>query len=284
VSAIKAAESRSRVSTAGTEMARLGRPSANQHANGETAPNAHVAQRPLCRKPETISPPAPAAAARVMGYASADADRAEHLHDDFRRQEKAIVSECDHRGLTLLLVVHERDERQRSPLDRPGLGYALARIAAGEVDGLVISEFYRVAHSVPQLGEVLEWLGHHGARMVVAGAGIDTGEDAGRLTAQTLIQVSRSERQRLAERTRKGMRAARRNGPRGVSDYPELRERIGGMRDAGMTLQAIADKLNADGIPTVRGGARWRPSSVQAAAGYQRKTPRQASGLRGSYG
>jgi hypothetical protein len=34
-----------------------------------------------------------------------------------------------------------------------------------------------------------------------------------------------------------------------------------------MTLQAIADALNADGVPTLRGGTQWRPSSVQAAAG-----------------
>ena len=42
------------------------------------------------------------------------------------------------------------------------------------------------------------------------------------------------------------------------------------MREDGMTLQAIADALNADGVPTLRGGAMWRPSSVQRAAGYRR--------------
>jgi DNA invertase Pin-like site-specific DNA recombinase len=279
-------ESGLRVSTAGIDVARLGPLGANHHGNGKTALGAHVGQRPLRPTSGTIAPPAPASGARVLGYASADADAdgAEHLHEDFRLQKKAIISECDHRGLILLRVVHERDVPQGRALDRPGLGYALGRIAAGEVDGLVVSEFYRVAHSVPQLGEVLEWLSHHGARIVVVAAGVDTGEDAGRLTAQTIIQVSRSERQRLVERTRKGMRAARRNGPRSVSDYPELMERVGGMRAAGMTLQAIADQLNAERIPTVRGGAKWRPSSVQAAVGYQRRAARQASGLRGSFG
>jgi hypothetical protein len=38
-------------------------------------------------------------------------------------------------------------------------------------------------------------------------------------------------------------------------------------------LQAIAATLNADGVPTPRGGARWRPSSVQAALGYRRPPP-----------
>jgi hypothetical protein len=44
------------------------------------------------------------------------------------------------------------------------------------------------------------------------------------------------------------------------------------MRANGMTLQAIADVLNEEGVPTERGGAKWRPSSVQTAAGYKRRT------------
>jgi DNA invertase Pin-like site-specific DNA recombinase len=162
------------------------------------------------------------------------------------------------------------------------VGYALGQIAAGEVDGLVVSELSRVTHSVPELGEVLEWMSHQRARFVAAAAGVDTAEDAGRLTVQAIIQVSRSERRRLVERTQRGMRAARRKGPASVSDYPELRERIARMRAGGMTLQAIADELNGDGIPTVRGGAKWRPSSVQAATGYQRRPARHVPGLLGS--
>ena len=42
------------------------------------------------------------------------------------------------------------------------------------------------------------------------------------------------------------------------------------MREQGMTLQAIADVLNEEGVPTLRGGAMWRPSSVQRATGYRR--------------
>jgi hypothetical protein len=43
-----------------------------------------------------------------------------------------------------------------------------------------------------------------------------------------------------------------------------------------MTLQAIADELNRDGVPTLRGGAMWRPSSVQAALGYRRPGARNS--------
>jgi hypothetical protein len=48
------------------------------------------------------------------------------------------------------------------------------------------------------------------------------------------------------------------------------------MREQGLSLQAIADRLNAEGVPTVRGGIMWRPSSVQCAAGYHRpRRPRR---------
>jgi hypothetical protein len=52
-----------------------------------------------------------------------------------------------------------------------------------------------------------------------------------------------------------------------------LGERITSMRERGLSLQAIADTLNASGVPTRRGGAQWRPSSVQAALGYRRPRP-----------
>jgi phage tail tape-measure protein len=85
--------------------------------------------------------------------------------------------------------------------------------------------------------------------------------------------VGRLERKKVEERTRKGLEAARhsrRSGRPAVSDRPSLERRIFEMRAQGMTLQAIADTLNDEGVPTVRGGAEWRPSSVQAAAGYKR--------------
>jgi len=206
----------------------------------------------------------------MLGYASVYPNHDERLSVELRRQADEIASACERRGLSLLEVVRDRErERQRS-LERPGLEYALRRIAAGQASGLVVSELSRVSHSLTQLGRVLEWLDDHGARLVVGVPGFDTSEEAGRLAIQAIIEVSRWERERLVERTRRGMRAARRKGPAAVADDPQLKERIVRMRAEGMTLQSIADQLNQEGVPTVRGGAKWRPSSVQAAAGYRR--------------
>jgi peptidoglycan hydrolase-like protein with peptidoglycan-binding domain len=59
-----------------------------------------------------------------------------------------------------------------------------------------------------------------------------------------------------------------------VKDRPELLERITAMREANLSLQQIADQLNAEDVPTLRGGRQWRPSSIQVALGYRRPAPR----------
>jgi DNA invertase Pin-like site-specific DNA recombinase len=119
---------------------------------------------------------------------------------------------------------------------------------------------------------------------VAARQAFDTDDDDGRLAADLLVEVSRWEFARLSERTRNGLEAARRTGRAtgrpAVGDYPHLKERIADMRAEGMTLQAIADRLNEEGVPTVRGGAKWRHSSVQAAAGYRRRPRAVSAALR----
>jgi hypothetical protein len=114
---------------------------------------------------------------------------------------------------------------------------------------------------------------------VVLDIQLDTGNPDGRLAAEALASVGTLERRNLDVRTRKGLQAARegrRSGRPAVADRPALKERIAEMRARGMTLQAIADTLNTEGVPTLRGGTEWRPSSVQAAVGYKR--PKRGAG------
>jgi DNA invertase Pin-like site-specific DNA recombinase len=225
---------------------------------------------------ESLSPDQQPAAeeVRVLGYATVPLAAIGGHMEDLRAQLKTIRSECRRRGLMLVDVVREREPDHGKGLQRPGLGYALRRIADGEASGLVVAELSRISRSVTDLGEVLEWFSQAGARLVAATPSLDTGDQHGRLAARALIDISSWERHRLSERTRKGLEAAMREGRRlgrsGIADNPELGERIARMRSDGMTLQGIADRLNEDGVPTIRGGALWRPSSVQAAVGYRR--------------
>jgi len=243
------------------------RPRAPAHngATAQAAPAATaVADRPAAAGPQPR--------VRALGYVSVPDDRP--LEAEAGLQAEAIEAVCAARDWAFVGGVREAEPANGKGLERPGLIHALARLEGGDADCLIVTELARLTRSAAEIGELLDRLGRARVRLVVVDLEIDTHTDSGQLVAKALAAVSARERERLSERTRKGLAAARQRGPTGrpaVSDRPELVERITTMRASGMTLQAIADALNAQGEPTVRGGARWRPSSVQAALGYKRR-------------
>jgi DNA invertase Pin-like site-specific DNA recombinase/peptidoglycan hydrolase-like protein with peptidoglycan-binding domain len=192
----------------------------------------------------------------------------------------AIEAACERSEWELVEVVTDR-ENGVSSLERPGLARALEQIADGKARGLVVSDLRRLSRSIVDLGALVEWFHDARAALVALDLGIDTSTPSGGELAATLVKLSGWERERVARRNRSGLTAVKVPGkPTGrasVADRPALLERINAMRAANMTLQAIADQLNAEGVPTLRGGAMWRPSSVQAALGYKRPGTRSNS-------
>jgi DNA invertase Pin-like site-specific DNA recombinase len=215
----------------------------------------------------------------ALGYASVS--EGDQGNDSIRRQQQEIDAICSQKGLDLLELVRDVESRGGSDLNRPGLAYALEHLKAHDASCLVVSSLERLSRSAANLGTLVEWLDRRGARLVVVDIDLDTGTPEGGMVAKALAAVGGSERETLMQRTRKGLEAARlaqrSSGQPAVGDASALKQRIAEMRADGMTLQAIADTLNAEGVPTLRGGALWRPSSVQAAAGYKR--PRRTSPL-----
>ena len=149
---------------------------------------------------------------------------------------------------------------------RSGLAEALERIADREASTLVVARLAALAGSLRELVSVLDWLRAARADLVALDMGLDTGTAAGRRNVAVLREVERWEREPTLGRPPRGR-------PGLATAAPELSARITEMRDRGLSLQAIADALNADDVPTARGGARWRPWSVQAALGYRRPRP-----------
>jgi DNA invertase Pin-like site-specific DNA recombinase/peptidoglycan hydrolase-like protein with peptidoglycan-binding domain len=219
------------------------------------------------------SPSRLAAGERVIGYVTMPPDG---HRTQTEAATHAIEEACRQADLELVEVVTDR-ETGRS-LERPGLGYALERIAEGEARGLVVCDLQPLSRSIVDLGTLLEWFRDAQAALIALDLDIDTSTPVGDQLAGTLITLSEWGRERIAQRTRSGLAEIRASGQRvgrpAVSDQPDLADRIHAMRAAGMTLQAISDRLNGEGVPTLRGGAKWRPSSVQAALGYRRPSSR----------
>jgi DNA invertase Pin-like site-specific DNA recombinase len=232
--------------------------------------------RPAERRPAEEPKVAPAGqAVRAVGYASVVGQGKSTAELD--AQKRAIDRCAERLNLELVEVVREREPEKGKALDRAGLSYLIERIAAGDASCLVVTGLDRLSRSVAELGTIVQWLEQNGVRLVAVDLDLDTANPAGRATAHALASVAGWERERLSERTRKGLAAARSkrhasSGSPAAGDWPDIRKRIAAMRADGMTLQAIADVLNKEGVPTPRGGTEWRPSSVQSAAGYRRRT------------
>jgi DNA invertase Pin-like site-specific DNA recombinase len=209
---------------------------------------------------------------RALGYTTFP-ERKRAVSPEGRYQARRISAACEARGMVLHQLVGDVQSYSGPDLERPGLNHALEMLANGEASCLVVAGLDRLSTSAANLGTVMEWLDDVGARLVVIDIDLDTDTEEGRLAARALTRIGALERRSGIAPAPRPARRERTGGTRGrpaVADLPLLQRRIATMRASGMTLQAIADTLNREGVPTRRGGTQWRPSSVQAATGYKR--------------
>lgn len=244
------------------------RPEHHDRISGRPAePRSGAGERPLSVAGSAVT------ALAMIGYSSF-AGSGRVGASELKQQAELIARECGRRGLRLLELIGEREPANGKGLGRPGLEYALERICTGQAGGLVVTDLCRVTRSASDLGALIRRLDDCGARLIVQSQAIDTADPNDRRFADVLIEISGWERERISRGTRRGLAAARRRGGakgRGaVTDDPALSELITRMRESGMTLQAIADELNERGVPTVRGGTKWRHSSIRATIANRR--------------
>jgi DNA invertase Pin-like site-specific DNA recombinase len=195
----------------------------------------------------------------VIGYVTADADPA-------REQEAfmAIEAVCEQTGWNLQEIIREPDSGRL--VGRPGLTDALERIAAGHVRGLVVSDSHSVARSLRDLGALLDWFREAEAAFIALDLDLDTATIEGHQTAGALIAVAGWEGERAASRARRGMVRVPAPG-QSAAPTPEARaalaERLDALREAGMSLEAIADQLGREGVAPPRGGTGgWSAATV----------------------
>lgn len=219
--------------------------------------------------------------AQLIGYVRVSTQSQADSGLGLAAQKAKITAAAHAAGHELVEIVVDGAEHGTS-LDRPGLRRALAAIAGGQAEGLIAAKLDRLSRSVIDFSTLLGWFTDARAALVVLDPSIDTTTAAGRLVAQVFAAVAEWEAGTIAERTKDALAAKRSNGQAisrpAIVDQPELAARIRAMRDAGMTLRAIADRLTADGVPTARGG-RWSPSALQAVLGYRRPSRRRSVDL-----
>jgi site-specific DNA recombinase len=182
-------------------------------------------------------------------------------------------------------------------LDRPGLKAVLARIAVGEVSGLIVAKLDRLTRSVVDLAELVG--GYFGgdqprAQLYSVADSIDTRTAAGRMVLNIVMTIAQWERETIVERTSDAMASKRAHGeacgnvpfgwmidpvdPRRSQDNRpvalipcpgdlDIEVDIRFLRSQGHSTRAIAKSLNDRGIPSKRGvtkrsTGRWSHSTV----------------------
>lgn len=124
---------------------------------------------------------------------------------------------------------------------RPELARMLDQLRPGDV--VVVTKYDRLARSLKDLIEIVGRIREEGAGFRSLAEDIDTTTPAGRLVFHVFGSIAEFERERIAERTREGLEAARRRGrvggrPRALS--PEARAEVRRMREAGVAAAEIA--------------------------------------------
>lgn len=185
------------------------------------------------------------------------------------QQERQLRHAAEASGFASVEVVREEGRSGGSFRNRPGLAHALDLLASGQAAALLVAKMDRLSRSARDTLAVLDLAERQGWRLVALDLGLDTATPTGRLVLTMLAAVAEMERARIGERHRdwhaakraRGLVWGRDEGPR--SPVPaEVRARIVAERSAGASLRVIAAGLDADGIPTANGGARWWPSTV----------------------
>ena len=173
-------------------------------------------------------------------------------------QRAALDRAARERGWDLVRV--EEDVRSGRTLRRPALRAALASCRAGEAEGIAVARLDRLTYSLIDLAEIVREAVDGGFTIVSLEPDVDLATDGGRAVGEVLAEAATWQTRAI---TTAGRALAGRPG-RPSSTPPAVADRIRDLRGQGMTLQAICDTLNADGVPTPRGGAEWRPTSLRS--------------------
>jgi DNA invertase Pin-like site-specific DNA recombinase len=207
---------------------------------------------------------------RMVGYVRVGPREPREGRPDPQEQRLAIERACRERGWPLVGV--EEDVRSGRTLRRDGLRRAITACRSGAAEGIVVARLDRLTYSLADLAELVREAVRGGYGIVSLDPAVDLESDAGRAVAEVLAAAADwvprglpGRARLLARRTRgDGEPEAPRRPGRPTSTPPELARRIRAMRASGLTLQAICDTLNGEGVPTPRGGALWRPTSLRA--------------------
>lgn len=204
---------------------------------------------------------------RALGYIRASTTEQRDSGLGLQAQRTAIEAACAARGWQLVGI--EEDIASGAKRDRPGLLRALDAVDRGDVQCIIVLRLDRLSRSVADFARMLE---RFPRGLVCLDLGIDPSTPAGEMTATVVAAMAQMERRLIGQRTKDALAVKRAEGvrlgrPREISE--ETVARISELYERGLTVAAIARRLNEENVQTPRGG-RWHSPGVKRVLSWVR--------------
>ncbi len=238
---------------------------------------------------------APAAVGRAAVYVRVSTEDQTDNGESLASQEAACRAECAKRGLAVAAVYSDPGHSAGS-LERPALDELRAAVAAGEVAAVVVYAVDRLSRRQADMLALLEEFAGHGVGIWSASQDFETATASGKAMIGFLAIFAELQREEIRARTKRALTKKRDAGepvgrtPFGLQQGEEggqrrylkadtwsIVERILVERSAGASCQQIADRLNADSVPTptahrlvaggqpaglIKGAGKWSAATV----------------------
>lgn len=202
---------------------------------------------------------------KLFGYVRVSTDKQIESGAGIEAQISYLQQEADRRGLELEIVSEGEGASGKSMGKRSALNDAMKRLDKGEASALIVSKLDRLTRSVADFLTILERSRKGNWSLIIGDLAIDTSTPMGEAMATISATFAQLERRRIGERTKDGLAQKKLQGVvlgRPVVMQAATVERIISLHNDGKGFNEIARILNAEAIPTTRGGAYWYASTV----------------------
>lgn len=230
----------------------------------------------------------------AIGYVRVSTEEQSSEGVSLGAQEERIRAYATLRGLDLVEIVREEGVSGGKPLSvRPGGGRVLAAVASRNVGAVIVAKLDRAFRNAADcLAVTADWDKRGVALHVLdmGGNSLDTASAMGRMFLTMAAGFAELERNLIRERTAAALAHKKSKGER-VGTVPlgwraakegknlvalpkeqAALARVFALAESGLSLCETARRLNAEGVPTKRGG-RWHARTVAYALRHSVRVP-----------
>ncbi len=172
-----------------------------------------------------------------------------------------LTEEADRRGMDAIILQDGGESAKNT--DRPAFSEALNLLAQGDAQVLMVTKLDRLSRNLQDVLHLAERAEREGWDIVVLDGSVkfDSGTPNGKLQLRLIASLAEWERDTIRQRVITGIERQRERGDDGYI-LSRVEAHIIDLYRSGLSMNKIAERLNAEGVETAKGG-RWYASTIK---------------------